>query len=220
MQCLEPLQILPPGPPGNFSDTVFGKIIDRELNRMVGRRHTPDLVRNANWAYLERGQDSYSYEVETPCTGADAPLLFERHKSTFADYRRICLRWAGFPGWELMPGGLSAILPSYLSGCCHADKRHGNGSDRLEVRVQRRWRNVGSVRPRYSEAFDVRLGKVLWIAQRSEHRSTQSVKKSREIHSPGGPIRECESQTVRRDHLHGGHKYRVCAACRHVCTYG
>jgi len=38
-----------------------------------------------------------------PCACADAPLLYERHETTFVNYLRICLRWAGFPGWERLP---------------------------------------------------------------------------------------------------------------------
>ncbi len=54
-------------------------------------------------AYLEYGQDGFTYEIEVPCASADTLLLDERHETTVVNYLRICLRWAGFPGWERMP---------------------------------------------------------------------------------------------------------------------
>ncbi len=44
-----------------------------------------------------------AYEILVPNAGADAPLLLEWHNTTFVNYLRICLRWAGFPGLELAP---------------------------------------------------------------------------------------------------------------------
>ena len=103
MQYLEPLHVLPLGRPEPSMSTVFGKIIDLELNRLVSRRHSLHIMRNAHWAYLEQGQDCFPYEIEVPCACADAPLLGERHETTLVNYLRISLRWAGFPGWERMP---------------------------------------------------------------------------------------------------------------------
>jgi hypothetical protein len=107
MQYLEPLHILPLGRPEPSTTTVFGmfmvKIVEPVMNRLVELRHRLDLMQNAPWAYLEQGQDCYPYEIHVPCTGADAPLLGERHETTFVNYLRTCLRWAGFPGWERMP---------------------------------------------------------------------------------------------------------------------
>jgi hypothetical protein len=39
-----------------------------------------------------------NYDVEVPCPSADAPLLHEWHQTTFVNYLRICMRWAGLPG--------------------------------------------------------------------------------------------------------------------------
>ncbi len=101
MQYLEPLYVLPLGRPEPSTATVFGNIIVLEQNRMVGRGHRRlDIMRNAHSTYLEQGQDCFPYEIEVPCAGADAPLLGERHETTFVNYLRISLRWAGFPGWE------------------------------------------------------------------------------------------------------------------------
>lgn len=40
------------------------------------------------------------YRVETPCWSADAPLKDEWHETTFVNYLRIALKWAGMPGLE------------------------------------------------------------------------------------------------------------------------
>jgi hypothetical protein len=39
-----------------------------------------------------------AYSVILPCKAFDAPLLLERHNTTFVNYLRICFRWGGFPG--------------------------------------------------------------------------------------------------------------------------
>ena len=39
-----------------------------------------------------------SYGIPVPHPGADAPLLWEWHNTTFVDYLRICFEWGGFPG--------------------------------------------------------------------------------------------------------------------------
>ncbi len=72
--------------------------VHRGLHRTL-RLH---IMPNEHEAYLEQGQDSFAYEIEVPCACADAPLLFERHETTFVNYLRMSLRWAGFPGWERM----------------------------------------------------------------------------------------------------------------------
>jgi hypothetical protein len=43
-----------------------------------------------------------AYEIATPNPAVDARLLTERHRTTFVNYLRICLRWAGFPALELV----------------------------------------------------------------------------------------------------------------------
>lgn len=40
------------------------------------------------------------YEIRLPKAAADAPVELEWHQTTFVEYLRICLRWAGFPGLE------------------------------------------------------------------------------------------------------------------------
>lgn len=97
MQHLEPLQIYPLGGHGPYGTDVLegGTAWD-------GTYHLA-IMPNEHMAYLEHGQDGFTYDVEVPCAGADTSLLYERHKTTFVDYLRLCLRWAGFPGWERMP---------------------------------------------------------------------------------------------------------------------
>lgn len=41
-----------------------------------------------------------AYKIATPNPSADARLLTERHRTTFVNYLRICLRGAGFPKLE------------------------------------------------------------------------------------------------------------------------
>lgn len=43
---------------------------------------------------------SGSYSMKIPCKSFDAPLLREKHHTTFINYLRICMRWGGFPGIE------------------------------------------------------------------------------------------------------------------------
>ncbi len=49
------------------------------------------------------GVEGGVYEMAVPAPVADGNLLFEQHRTTFVNYLRICLRWAGFPGLERAP---------------------------------------------------------------------------------------------------------------------
>ncbi len=51
------------------------------------------------------------YEIAVPNPSADARLLTERHRTTFVNYLRICLRWGGFPKLEQL-----ATEPAQVSG--------------------------------------------------------------------------------------------------------
>lgn len=61
-----------------------------------------------------------AYEIAVPNRAADARLLTERHRTTFVNYLRICMRWAGFPKLEQLAGeaavisGLSALTDGLL----------------------------------------------------------------------------------------------------------
>src|SRR5262249_1800422 len=46
------------------------------------------------------GCDCEFYAMRLPDLRADAPLLVERHHTTFVNYLRTAFRWGGFPGWE------------------------------------------------------------------------------------------------------------------------
>ena len=39
-----------------------------------------------------------AYAIRLPHKAFDAPLLLERHNTTFVNYLRICFQWGGFPG--------------------------------------------------------------------------------------------------------------------------
>jgi hypothetical protein len=97
MLQLEPLLIDALGGHGPFgTDVLFS-------HPVADGRYSLALTPNVQNAYLEQGQDGFSYTIEVPCACADAPLVHERHNTTFVNYLRICLRWAGFPGWERLP---------------------------------------------------------------------------------------------------------------------
>jgi hypothetical protein len=97
MQYLEPLQIYTLGGHGPFGTSVLDKhSVTDGIYRLA-------IMPNEHMAYREHGQDGFVYELEVPCARADTTLLHERHETTFVDYLRICLRWAGFPGWDRMP---------------------------------------------------------------------------------------------------------------------
>ncbi len=45
-----------------------------------------------------------AHEIAVPNPAADARLLTKRRRTTFVNYLRISLRWAGFPKLEQMAG--------------------------------------------------------------------------------------------------------------------
>ena len=97
MLQLEPLLINALGGHGPFgTDVLFS-------HPVADGRYSLALMPNMQNAYLEQAQDGFEFAIEVPCACADAPLLYERHETTFVNYLRICLRWAGFPGWERLP---------------------------------------------------------------------------------------------------------------------
>ena len=54
------------------------------------------------------------YEEALPCKAFDAPLLLERHHTTFINYLRLCFQWGGFPGLEF-DNRLSQRKPAFLT---------------------------------------------------------------------------------------------------------
>lgn len=50
--------------------------------------------------YLQSGGGSYVIPLQG--AAADGPLRYEWHRTTFVDYLRVSLRWAGLPGLERM----------------------------------------------------------------------------------------------------------------------
>lgn len=54
----------------------------------------PDALHKAN---VSGGP---AYAIAVPDAGADGPVLWEPHRTTFVDYLRVAFRWAGLPGWD------------------------------------------------------------------------------------------------------------------------
>lgn len=55
---------------------------------------SPDIYHKSN---ISGGEP---YSIRLPNAAIDAPLIGERHNTTFVDYLRICFKWGGFPGFE------------------------------------------------------------------------------------------------------------------------
>jgi hypothetical protein len=97
MPHLEPLLINALGGRGPFgTDVLFS-------HPVADGKYSVALMPSVQMAYLESVEDSFGYSIEVPCACADTSLLYERHATTFVNYLRISLRWAGFPGWERLP---------------------------------------------------------------------------------------------------------------------
>lgn len=110
MQVLQALQVWPLGSPASSVHAVL------RTHPAAGGAHRLELMPNEHLAYLEDGQDSWPYEMAVPDAGVDAPLLSERHETTFVDYLRVSLRWAGFPGWERLHSRPERDLAALLTG--------------------------------------------------------------------------------------------------------
>lgn len=99
---------------GTLLDPLFVYSIDMAL-QMV-RTYIEMGVWNAE-PLLPLSPDNYykygfsgtgTYAIRLPCQAFDAPLLLERHRTTFTQYLRHCFQWAGFPGLEVenrLPAG-------------------------------------------------------------------------------------------------------------------
>jgi hypothetical protein len=75
------------------------KMVRSYLNEGVWNRD-PSLALSPDNAFKYGFGGSGAYSIRLPCKAFDAPLLFERHHTTFVNYLRICFRWGGFPGLE------------------------------------------------------------------------------------------------------------------------
>jgi uncharacterized protein DUF6745 len=60
------------------------------------------------------GNDGYALAV--PDARADGELLNERHNLLFVEYLRLCVQWAGFPGYEGMDQGIPPEIEAIRSG--------------------------------------------------------------------------------------------------------
>jgi hypothetical protein len=76
---------------------------DRERRERLGAGVRPFAAVIGPDSFHKGGQSGGpSYCILLPNTAADALLLYERHHTTFVNYLRICFRWGGFPGFELL----------------------------------------------------------------------------------------------------------------------
>lgn len=110
MSLLEPVQIWP------FSSMEGSSDAPLASHQRWNGAYRSCVMPNEHTAYLEVGQDNFDYEIKTPCECADAPLIYERHETTFVKYLRISLRWAGFPGWDRLPIRPESDLATLTAG--------------------------------------------------------------------------------------------------------
>jgi hypothetical protein len=103
-------------PPNDDRDSVlaYGCILDPLFIYSIEMaiKMVTDYIRRSVWKHdpsLALSPDNYfkygfggsgAYSIVLPCKAFDAPLLLERHHTTFVNYLRICFRWGGFPGLE------------------------------------------------------------------------------------------------------------------------
>src|SRR6266566_2282930 len=84
----------------------------RDLEYQFGKGFFEDLSPDNYFKYGYGGTGAYS--IILPCKAFDAPLLLERHHTTFINYLRLCFRWGGFPGLELdnqlKPSELASLI--------------------------------------------------------------------------------------------------------------
>ena len=92
---------------GCILDPVFMYSLDTALQMVQGYtmddvwKNDPTLALAPDNYYKYGFSGSRTYSVQLPCKAFDAPLLGERHNTTFVNYLRICLKWGGFPGLEI-----------------------------------------------------------------------------------------------------------------------
>lgn len=97
------------------SDPAYGCILDPLFIYSVDMaiRMITEYVRIGVWTrdpVLALAPDNYykygfsgsgTYAIRLPCQAFDAPVLRERHQTTFVNYLRLCFRWGGFPGLQI-----------------------------------------------------------------------------------------------------------------------
>lgn len=93
-----------------YSIEMAIRMVSEYLKKGVWHR-SPTLALSPDNYYKYNCSGSGAYSLLLPCKAFDAPLLLERHQTTFIHYLRICFRWAGFPGLEVE----NRLTPSELA---------------------------------------------------------------------------------------------------------
>ena len=82
-----------------YSIEMASKMVTDYVRRGVWKRK-PSLALSPDNYYKYGFGGSGTYSIALPCKAFDAPLLLERHHTTFVNYLRLCFQWGGFPGLE------------------------------------------------------------------------------------------------------------------------
>lgn len=100
-----------------YSIEMAIKMVTRYINKGVWNRD-PSLALSPDNYFKYGFGGSGAYTIKLPCKAFDAPLLLERHHTTFINYLRLCFRWGGFPGLEvdnqLKPSELASLTRDLL----------------------------------------------------------------------------------------------------------
>src|SRR6266851_8967928 len=82
-----------------YSIDMAIKMVTDYIRRGVCNRD-PSLALSPDNYYKYGFGGSGAYSIVLPCKAFDAPLLLEKHHTTFVNYLRLCFQWGGFPGLE------------------------------------------------------------------------------------------------------------------------
>ena len=92
---------------GSILDPLFVYSVDMALSMVQSYMidgawsRNPVLPLSPDQYYKYSLSGSGTYAIRLPCRTFDAPLLLERHHTTFVSYLRICLHWGGFLGLKV-----------------------------------------------------------------------------------------------------------------------
>jgi len=96
-----------------YSIEMAIKMVTSYINKGVWNRD-PSLALSPDNYFKYGYGGTGAYSIILPCKAFDAPLLLERHHTTFINYLRLCFRWGGFPGLELdnqlKPSELASLI--------------------------------------------------------------------------------------------------------------
>ncbi len=92
---------------GSIVDPLFVYSIDMAITMVTEQRRMGTWDSNPKLSIAPDNYHKYgysgsgAYSINLPSRAIDAPLLLERHNTTFINYLRICFQWGGFPGLEI-----------------------------------------------------------------------------------------------------------------------